>query len=154
MEYTCKFICYERINISYILFWEGIFAWAICTEYKYWGRLVHLVCSERSDHHKRHILCRERSDHHKRLNGKLLYSINGQINDGATKYNLYPDHSKTPVHLWPWSIPNELSRPRIFIHSFLSPAAPKARDGRYCNAPRPSVRLSVCLSVCPSVRHV
>ena len=27
-----------------------------------------------------------------------------------------------------------------------SPAAPKARDGRYCNAPRPSV----CLSVCPS----
>ena len=36
----------------------------------------------------------------------------------------------------------------------LSPAAPKARDGRYCNAPRPSVRPSVCLSVrlsvCPS----
>ena len=34
---------------------------------------------------------------------------------------------------------------------FLSPAAPEARDGRYCNAPRPSVRLSVCLSVRPSV---
>ena len=37
----------------------------------------------------------------------------------------------------------------------LSPAAPKARDGRYCNAPRPSVclsvRPSVCLSVCLSV---
>ena len=33
---------------------------------------------------------------------------------------------------------------------FLSPAAPKARDGRYCNAPR----LSVCPSVRPSVRHV
>ena len=36
----------------------------------------------------------------------------------------------------------------------LSPAAPKARDGRYCNAPRPSglsVRLSVCPSVCLSV---
>ena len=32
----------------------------------------------------------------------------------------------------------------------LSPAAPKARDGRYCNAPRPSV----CPSVRPSVRHV
>ena len=31
-------------------------------------------------------------------------------------------------------------------HMLLSPAAPKARDGRYCNAPRPSV--------CPSVRHV
>ena len=34
----------------------------------------------------------------------------------------------------------------------LSPAAPKARDGRYCNAPRPSVRPSVCMSVCLSVR--
>ena len=34
--------------------------------------------------------------------------------------------------------------------ALLSPAAPKARDGRYCNAPRPSVRLSVR----PSVRHV
>ena len=34
---------------------------------------------------------------------------------------------------------------------FLSPAAPKARDGRYCNAPRPSVRPSVCLSVHLSV---
>ena len=33
----------------------------------------------------------------------------------------------------------------------LSPAAPKARDGRYCNAPRPSVCLSVCLSVRLSV---
>ena len=33
----------------------------------------------------------------------------------------------------------------------LSPAAPKARDGRYCNAPRPSVCLSVRLSVCLSV---
>ena len=30
--------------------------------------------------------------------------------------------------------------------TLLSPAAPKARDGRYCNAPRPSVH--------PSVRHV
>ena len=29
---------------------------------------------------------------------------------------------------------------------FLSPAAPKARDGRYCNAPRLSVRLSVTFS--------
>ena len=37
---------------------------------------------------------------------------------------------------------------------FLSPAAPKARDGRYCNALRPSVCLSVCPSVCLSVRHV
>ena len=35
--------------------------------------------------------------------------------------------------------------------SFLSPAAPKARDGRYCNAPRPSVHLSVCPSVRLSV---
>ena len=34
--------------------------------------------------------------------------------------------------------------------AFLSPAAPKARDGRYCNAPHPSVCPSVCLSVCPS----
>ena len=33
----------------------------------------------------------------------------------------------------------------------LSPTVPKARDGRYYNAPRPSIRLSVCLSVCPSV---
>ena len=32
----------------------------------------------------------------------------------------------------------------------LSPAAPKARDGRYFNAPRPSVCLCVCLCVCPS----
>ena len=39
-------------------------------------------------------------------------------------------------------------RPRGLL---LSPAALKARDGRYCNAP-PPVRLSVCLSVCPSVR--
>ena len=30
--------------------------------------------------------------------------------------------------------------------TYLSPAAPKARDGRYCNARR----LSVCLSVRPS----
>ena len=29
----------------------------------------------------------------------------------------------------------------------LSPAEPKARDGRYCNAPRPSI----CLSIRPSV---
>ena len=36
----------------------------------------------------------------------------------------------------------------------LSPAAPKARDGRYCNAPRPSVRLSVRLSVTFSFRTV
>ena len=35
--------------------------------------------------------------------------------------------------------------------TFLSPAAPKARDGRYCNAPRPSVCLSVRRSVCLSV---
>ena len=28
----------------------------------------------------------------------------------------------------------------------LSPTAPKARDGRYCNAPRPSVCLSVTFS--------
>ena len=33
----------------------------------------------------------------------------------------------------------------------LSPAAPKARDGRYCNAPRPSVCPSVRLSVRVSV---
>ena len=33
------------------------------------------------------------------------------------------------------------------ITCLLSPAAPKARDGRYCNAPR----LSDCPSVCPSV---
>ena len=38
------------------------------------------------------------------------------------------------------------------ISPLLSPAAPKARDGRYCNAPRPSVCPSVCLSVCPSIR--
>ena len=30
--------------------------------------------------------------------------------------------------------------------TFLSPAAPKARDGRYCNAVHPSVRLSVTFS--------
>ena len=29
---------------------------------------------------------------------------------------------------------------------FLSPATPKSRDGRYCNAPRLCVRLSICLS--------
>ena len=34
-----------------------------------------------------------------------------------------------------------------YLVHFLSPAPPKARDGRYCNAPR----LSVCLSVCPSI---
>ena len=35
----------------------------------------------------------------------------------------------------------------LVLHScFLSPAAPKARDGRYCNAPRLSVRLSVMFS--------
>ena len=31
-----------------------------------------------------------------------------------------------------------------------TPKAPKARDGRYCNVP-PSVRLSVCPSVCLSI---
>ena len=36
----------------------------------------------------------------------------------------------------------------------LSPAAPKARDGRYCNAPHPSVCLSVRLSVTFSFRTV
>ena len=48
-----------------------------------------------------------------------------------------------------------LNTPQKLVKGFLSPAAPKARDGRYCNAPRlsvrPSVRLSVCLSVRPSV---
>ena len=40
-----------------------------------------------------------------------------------------------------------------FVHvgiDLLSPAAPKARDGRYCNALRPSV----CPSIRLSVRHV
>ena len=40
-----------------------------------------------------------------------------------------------------------------YIH-LLSPAAPKARDGRYCNAPCPSVRPSVRLSVTFSFRTV
>ena len=35
---------------------------------------------------------------------------------------------------------------------FLSPAAPKAWDGRYCNTPRPSVRLSVRPSITFSFR--
>ena len=35
----------------------------------------------------------------------------------------------------------------FFSYFLLSPAAPEARDGRYCNAHRPSV----CLSVRPSV---
>ena len=35
----------------------------------------------------------------------------------------------------------------------LSPAAPKVRDGRYCNAPRPSVCLSVCLCYLPRRRR-
>ena len=39
----------------------------------------------------------------------------------------------------------------FFYRALLSPAMPKARDGRYCNAPRPSVCPSVCLSVCLSV---
>ena len=34
----------------------------------------------------------------------------------------------------------------MFNLDFLSPAAPEARDGRYCNAPRPSVCLSVTFS--------
>ena len=44
----------------------------------------------------------------------------------------------------------------VILHknSLLSPAAPKARDGRYCNAPRPSVRLSVRPSVPFSFRTV
>ena len=47
---------------------------------------------------------------------------------------------------------SRLLHPYICVSSwFLSPAAPKAQDGRYCNAPRPSVCLSVRLSVCPSV---
>ena len=33
-----------------------------------------------------------------------------------------------------------------YLGIYLSPAVPKARDGRYCNAPRPSI----CPSVCPS----
>ena len=41
-----------------------------------------------------------------------------------------------------------------YDRNLLSPAAPKARDGRYCNAPRPSVCLSVCLSVTFSFRTV
>ena len=42
---------------------------------------------------------------------------------------------------------NQIQRP-VYIYNLclLSSAAPKARDGRYCNAPRPSVRLSVRLS--------
>ena len=36
----------------------------------------------------------------------------------------------------------------------LSPTAPKAREGRYCNDPRPSVRLSVRPSVTFSFRTV
>ena len=35
----------------------------------------------------------------------------------------------------------------LLVNFLLSPAVPKAREGRYCNAPRLSVRLSVCLSV-------
>ena len=35
----------------------------------------------------------------------------------------------------------------LVIYLLLSPAAPKARDGKYYNAPRPSVHLSVRLSV-------
>ena len=38
--------------------------------------------------------------------------------------------------------------------NLLSPAAPKARDGRYCNTPRPSVRPSICPSVTFSFRTV
>ena len=41
-----------------------------------------------------------------------------------------------------------------YIDFLLSPAAPKARDGRYCNAPRLSVRLSVRPSVTFSFRTV
>ena len=45
-------------------------------------------------------------------------------------------------------IEDPLRAPKIAPkYKFLSPAAPKARDGRYCNAPRPSV----CSSVRPSV---
>ena len=36
---------------------------------------------------------------------------------------------------------------RAVCFKFVSPAVPKARDGRYCNAPHPSV--CVCPSVCP-----
>ena len=43
------------------------------------------------------------------------------------------------VHIHP-------SRNSDQIASLLSPAAPKARDGRYCNAPHLSVRLSVTFS--------
>ena len=55
-----------------------------------------------------------------------------------------------PVFLWYFPIMNLWKLLVNFpdqMPCFLSPAAPKARDGRYCNAPRPSVCLSVCLSV-------
>ena len=49
----------------------------------------------------------------------------------------------------------QTTRPDIYIIltiNFLSRAAPKARDGRYCNAPPP--RLSLCPSVTFSFRTV
>ena len=52
-----------------------------------------------------------------------------------------PPHPRTPKNM----------KKKTF---FLSPGAPKARDGRYCNAPRPSVCPSVCLSVIFSFRTV
>ena len=42
----------------------------------------------------------------------------------------------------------------VVPRTFLSPAAPKARDGRYCNTPRLSVRPSVRPSVTFSFRTV
>ena len=66
---------------------------------------------------------------------------------------------EVPLHLlvnWRWFLQVvDIGTVGIYIqyilYSLVISAAPKARDGRYCNAPRPSVCLSVCLSVRLSV---
>ena len=49
---------------------------------------------------------------------------------------------------------NKITHQLHVISKLLSPAVPEARDGRYSNAPRPSVNPSVCLSVTFSFRTV
>ena len=57
---------------------------------------------------------------------------------------MYHNVSLQVVYVWELFMHHNVLLQVVYVWELLSPAAPKARDGRYCNAPR--------LSVCPSVR--
>ena len=83
------------------------------------------------------------------LNVALLVPESQRVLPGLLVKSL-SDHYSSPVRLAEYKrqVKRAFRRPGD-DYPLLSPAAPKARDGRYCNAPRLSVCLSV--SVRPSV---